>query len=209
LLAVSCDDLIIRIYDIDTLLLVRKFEGYREQIVDLVSVLLTLLCFKNFSHDARWLVSAGEDASIRTWDLPTGNLIDWFKVHSPVTSLSFSESGDYLATSHTNNEGIFLWANQGYFGKIFLKAVPKVPTKSSMPTVAGLEDQEGVIEDGETKENVEQVEIVGKKEQLASELVTLSDVPHAKWTSLPQLDTIKVIFCEISFNILSNSESLN
>jgi len=49
------------------------------------------------------------DATIRTWDLPSGQLIDIFKVDAIATSISFSPHGDFLATSHVGLIGICLW----------------------------------------------------------------------------------------------------
>lgn len=36
-------------------------------------------------------------------------MIDIFKVDEVVTSLTFSPTGDFLATSHVDSVGIFLW----------------------------------------------------------------------------------------------------
>lgn len=44
-----------------------------------------------------------------TWDLPTGQCIDIFKCDIPVSSLTLSNTGEFLATSHVDEVGIFLW----------------------------------------------------------------------------------------------------
>lgn len=48
---------------------VRKFDGHTGKIMDMA-----------FSPDSRWLISSGMDCCIFTWDLPSGCLIDHFKV---------------------------------------------------------------------------------------------------------------------------------
>jgi WD40 repeat protein len=43
------------------------------------------------------------------WDLPSGHLIDIFHVKKPISSMSFSPLGDFLATTHAGTRGISLW----------------------------------------------------------------------------------------------------
>ena len=49
------------------------------------------------------------DSVIRTFDIPTGRLIDAFRSSSIATSISFSPSNDFLATAHVDSVGVFLW----------------------------------------------------------------------------------------------------
>ncbi|RUS16772.1 hypothetical protein BC937DRAFT_90825 [Endogone sp. FLAS-F59071] len=98
LLAVASDDLCIRILDVETQRIVREFWGHSSRVSDMT-----------FSPDGRWVVSSSLDSTIRTWDLPSGNLVDSFKVDSVATSVTFSPTGDFLATAHVDNLGIFLW----------------------------------------------------------------------------------------------------
>ena len=49
------------------------------------------------------------DSVIRTFDIPTGKLIDAFRPASVATSISFSPTGDFLATAHVDSVGVFLW----------------------------------------------------------------------------------------------------
>jgi len=70
---------------------------------------LTLHFQQAFSGDGRWLAAALGDGTVRVYDLPTSQCIDWFKVDSPITSLSFSPRSDFLATTHVDSNGIYLW----------------------------------------------------------------------------------------------------
>lgn len=57
----------------------------------------------------------------KIWDLPGGLLIDFMRLSRPCVGLSFSEAGDYLATCHQGERGVFLWANK----QLFLAGIPK------------------------------------------------------------------------------------
>lgn len=62
-----------------------------------------------FSPDSRWLLVASLDSIIRTFDIPSGRLIDSFRTPSVATSIAFSPSNDFLATAHVDSRGIYLW----------------------------------------------------------------------------------------------------
>ncbi len=132
LLAVATDDFLIRVFDINTRKVVRRFRGHTNQITDMVpDVYLSLLCacismggsvadfvfiiwclwflWQTFSPDGRWFLTACMDGSVRVFDVPSGKLIDWFSFDNPASSLCFSPKGDFFATTHTGNLGIFLW----------------------------------------------------------------------------------------------------
>ena len=66
LLAVCCDDLKVRLYDVSSRRLVREFEGHTNRITD--------VCL---SSDGRWALTASADRSLRIYDIPTARLIDW------------------------------------------------------------------------------------------------------------------------------------
>ncbi|KAL1914934.1 uncharacterized protein VTP21DRAFT_7850 [Calcarisporiella thermophila] len=183
LLAVAGDDLGIRIVDIETRRVVREFWGHRNRITDMA-----------FFPDGRWLVSTSLDATIRTWDLPTGYLIDAFRVESVATSVSFSPAGDFLATSHVDHVGIFLWANRSQFANVPLRNLSsdEDPFSVEMPTSSGLAE-------GEEEELVGGVEVEGENaqlpaetiDQLSDEMITLSLLPRSKWQTLLNLEIIK------------------
>ena len=66
LLAVCCDDLKLRVYDVSSRRLVRVFQGHTNRITD--------VCL---SGDGRWVMTASADRSLRIYDIPTARLIDW------------------------------------------------------------------------------------------------------------------------------------
>ncbi|CAE6468709.1 unnamed protein product [Rhizoctonia solani] len=98
LLAIICDDLTVRIADIETRKVVRELKGFGARVLDV-----------SFSYDSRWLSVAALDSTIRTFDIPTGRLIDAFKTPSVATSITWSPTGDFLASAHVDSVGVFLW----------------------------------------------------------------------------------------------------
>ncbi|KAF7234359.1 hypothetical protein EG68_11834, partial [Paragonimus skrjabini miyazakii] len=74
------------------------------------------------STDGRWLISAHYgDPLIKTWDIVYGKLIDCFRVNTPITSLSLSPAGEFLATTHANSLGVHLWDNRGTYQRLHLQ----------------------------------------------------------------------------------------
>ncbi|ORY41587.1 WD40 repeat-like protein [Rhizoclosmatium globosum] len=109
--AVACDDLCVRIIDIEVGKVVREFWGHRNRILDM-----------SLSPDSRWLLTSGLEGNIKLWDIPSSTLIGSLRV-DPATSVSFSVDGNYIATSHVNNRGVVLWANTTLFD-ISSSAIP-------------------------------------------------------------------------------------
>lgn len=73
LIAISLDNCIIVLLDMDTKKIVRRF-GHETPVTD--------ACF---NPDSRWLITASTDGIIRTWDIPSSHLIDIFEVYSMFT----------------------------------------------------------------------------------------------------------------------------
>lgn len=78
---------------------------------DLIASLISryFSSFQAFSPDSRWVMTTSQDSIIRTFDVPTGQLIDAFRTASVATSLTFSPTGDFLATAHVDSVGVYLW----------------------------------------------------------------------------------------------------
>jgi U3 small nucleolar RNA-associated protein 21 len=59
LLAAACDDLGVRLVDVEAMRVVRRFRGHADRITDLA-----------LSADGRWLLTAAMDNTLRVWDVP-------------------------------------------------------------------------------------------------------------------------------------------
>lgn len=198
LLLIVSDDLVLRLVDIETRRVVREFVGFRGRILD--------ACFSN---DARWIVATSMDAVIRTFDIPSSRLVDAFKVASIATSVSFSPTGDFLATAHVDSVGIYLWANKTQFSPVAMQGldeVAEVVDEEDDSVAIALPTVQGDVEDAALAEYSEAMREVGEPElqrvytsppQLVDPsreeggLVTLSTMPRARWMTLINLDTIK------------------
>ncbi|GAA5967551.1 hypothetical protein JCM11641_005691 [Rhodosporidiobolus odoratus] len=181
LLAVVCDDLVARVVDIETKRVVRELRGPRGTILDLA-----------FSPDSRWIIITSQDSIIRTFDIPTGQLVDAFRTKSVATSLSFSPTGDFLASTHVDSVGIFLWANRAQFADVSLLSFVEEEQveEAQMPTVQGLASDD-TLSALTAPTRWEDVQPYTTPDQLAGELVTLSLMPRSRWQTLLNLDTIK------------------
>ena len=189
LLALSCDDLSIRVVDTVTKKLVREFWGCVGSIND--------FCF---SSDGRWVIAASMDSIIRVWDLPTGHLIDAFSLPSACTSLAFSPTGEFLATSHPDTVGINIWTNRTLFAQVPTQHISEGEVRrANLPSASG-EGNEGLLEaafedeDNAPEEGNDLADPLPASttspDQLAADLMTLSLVPRARWQTLLHLDTI-------------------
>ncbi|XP_029941250.1 WD repeat-containing protein 36-like [Salarias fasciatus] len=175
MLALALDDFTLVVIDIETRRVVRKFAGHHGNINDMT-----------FSPDSRWLVTVGMDCTIRTWDLPSGSLVDCFLVSTAPVGVSMSPTGDFMATTHVDSLGIFLWTNKSLCGPVGLRPLPAdyQPTVETLPGVAADDREEEVT--SEEAEGVYQ-----SADQLGAELVTLSLQPESRWKSLLHLEEIK------------------
>ncbi|KAJ5469430.1 hypothetical protein N7539_009048 [Penicillium diatomitis] len=182
LVAFSCDDLSIRVVDLETRKLVREFWGCVGQVNDFI-----------FSNDGRWIIAASMDSVIRVWDLPTGHLVDIFRVSSTCVSLSMSSTGEFLATAHAGSIGISLWSNRSLFMPISTKNIDEdVIEDVAVPTSSG-ESGAGLVEAAfvDAEEVDESEGPVLATEQLQKDMLTLSLVPKSRWQTLLHLDSIR------------------
>ncbi|KAI4140223.1 MAG: hypothetical protein L6R39_005890, partial [Caloplaca ligustica] len=190
LIAFSCDDLSIRIVDIETQKLVRELWGCLGQISD--------FCFSN---DGRWIIAASMDSVIRVWDLPTSHLINAFRVESPCTALAFSDTGEYLATAHADSVGINLWNNRTLFTHVPTRMIDDDEIiEATLPTTSG-EGGRALLDAAFEKEDDARPEEDDEDflpeptpsdiDTISKDLLTLSLVPKARWQTLLHLQTIK------------------
>lgn len=180
MLAIALDDFTIDVLDIETRRIVRKFSGNRGQINDMT-----------FSPDGRWLITASMDCTVRTFDLPSGCLVDCFLVDAAVVSLTMSPTGNFLATCHIDHLGIFLWSNSTLCTVVSLRPLPAdyMPAVLMLPGTCPSHDDD---DDGE-EEDMGESELADyvSPEQLDQELITLSLLPDSRWKNLLHLDVIK------------------
>lgn len=158
LLAVATDSFQVLVFDPARRCIVRRFSPAEASI--------TGLCF---SPDARWLVAGSIDGSVRVLDLPSGACIDQFECEHAVTSLDFSPSGDFLASTHAAHTGVYLWANTDRLAPIELRQAAKAA--QALPGA--------LVED-------EHPELLPPEST-----VRLSGVPRPHWANLAMLDQIK------------------
>ncbi|MFH4980109.1 hypothetical protein AB6A40_006818 [Gnathostoma spinigerum] len=146
----------------------------------------------DFSPDGKWIASADEAGYLKIWDVMTCGLIDVMKFPSYCTSLHFSPSGKYLATSHHNQRAVYIFVNKLLYSNSFRIKVlpidyepgvvsPSSSIRNASETGKSTEGGEGVMELDEPLNEVNQI----------SELVTLSGFASSRWVNLPILDLIR------------------
>ncbi|XP_048876461.1 WD repeat-containing protein 36 [Brienomyrus brachyistius] len=179
LLAIALDDFTLNVMDLETRRIVRKFPGHRGQINDMT-----------FSPDGRWLVTAAMDCTIRTWDLPTGVMVDCFLVDAAVVSLSMSPTGDFLASAHVDSLGVYLWSNKALYSMVSLRPLPSdfEPSVVVLPGTCPVPDD---VSDEDIDTSSDTMIDYVSKQQLDEQLVTLSLLPDSRWKNLLNLDIIK------------------
>ncbi|KTG44975.1 hypothetical protein cypCar_00017859 [Cyprinus carpio] len=179
MLAIALDEFTIHILDMETRRTVRRFSGHRGQINDMT-----------FSPDGRWLITASMDCTIRTWDLPSGSLVDCFLVDAAAVSLSMSPTGNFLASSHVDGLGIYLWSNNTLCSMVSLRPLPAdyEPTVIMLPgTCPSRDTEEEEVLYADSSEMDEYI----SPAQLDEHLITLSLLPDSRWKNLLHLDIIR------------------
>ncbi|KAA6412871.1 MAG: WD domain-containing [Lasallia pustulata] len=183
LIALSCDDLSIRVVDIETKRLVRELRGCLGHISD--------FCFSN---DGRWIVAASLDSIIRVWDLPTGNLIDAVRLDSTCTALAFSNTGEFLATSHADGVGINIWNNRTLFTHVPTRQIGEDEIVRAIGPTASGEGGQNLIDAAFEQDGIGDGMLdtaAASLDQLSRDIVTLSLVPKSRWQTLLHLDDIR------------------
>ena len=108
--------------------------------------------------------------------------------------MTVSPNSDFLATSHIDDLGIYLWTNISLYKHVSLKPLPEdfVPKAIQMPTVK--QSQEEILEQGleamDIKEEPDEVE-TWDTDQVEADMITLANLPEARWQNLLHLDVIK------------------
>ena len=185
LIAISCDDLCIRIIDIESRKVVRELWGCTGQIYD-----------HCFSYDGRWIVAGSMDSVVRVFDLATGHLIDAFKTSATCTNLAFSSTGEFLATTHAGSPGVFIWTNKALFRHVSTRQIDDVNgiIDLSQTTVFSAASQlalDGVDPVDDEEADIDGINALPQLDQLDKSLLTLSLQPQSQWQTLLNLDSIR------------------
>lgn len=181
LIALTCDDSSIRVVDIVTKKTVRELWGCQGGINDYT-----------FSNDGRWVIAASNDRIVRVWDLPTGHLIDAIRMQHICKALSFSHTGEFLATACEGEVGVNIWNNKTLFTHVPTRHISEQEiAEMDGPTASG-EGGHGII-DRAFEDDIEEADVapVQSLEQLSEDMTTLSLVPKSRWQTLLHLDLIK------------------
>lgn len=185
LLAIALEDGEIQIYDLDTVTCVRKFEMTSET-MDLT-----------FSPDARWLVVAYADKTIRTWDISLGKLIDQFSLSKQCISLSMSSTGEYLATVQEGSLGVSIWSNYTLYEPSPIRTIDiyDATPMLDMPTVR-CDERSEEDEDGNDDQPILRLGVEAEPEyispdQLHKEMIQLSGLPTSRWRNLLHVEEIR------------------
>lgn len=175
MLAVALEDFSMIIVDIDTRRVVRRFVGHVAQLTD-----------ATFSPDSRWLITSAMDCCIRTWNIPSGQLIDQFATTAAPIAIDMSPTGEALASAHVDYLGIFLWTNRTLYQKVTLNALSpeEEPLVIDLPEVM-VEYKE------ESQEDVSDEPEFVSPEQISKDLLTLSGLSTSRWQNLLNIDVIK------------------
>lgn len=198
LLAVVTSDFGLLVIDTISRTLVRRFkEGdgedkyciHNDQITDLI-----------ISPNSQWILTASLDSTIKVWDIPSGTLVDHILFPNPVTSLTFSPTEDFLATSHVGDLGVYLWTNMTLYSHVSLKALdadsvpqrvirmPSIKTnqKEISPSMVEIKDEDAMeLDDIKLEDNEEWIS------RQIGRLATLANLPTSRWQNLLNLDVIK------------------
>jgi len=200
LAAFSCTDGCVRVVDVSTQRLIRELWPSRPALPELDGSIVTDL---SFSFDGHW-IAACVGHVILLWDLPTGHLVDAFKLRAPCTSLAFSPTGEFLATATVDSVGVDIWTNRALFTQVAKRHIGSeelariLMSDAQAPSVSGEggealvpmsnSDNEEVDHDLELPNGMSMLDDV---DQVSSELLSLSLVPRSRWQNLLHLDLIR------------------
>ena len=108
-----------------------------------------------------------------------------FQVPKACTSLHFSPTSEFLATTHVDNLGIYLWVNRTIFSHVSLKSIrPNAPVPVvSLPGA----DADRAVDTPEEEEEEE----YKSPEQLSEDLITMSSLPNSRWQNLLDIDIVR------------------
>ncbi|XP_055327794.1 WD repeat-containing protein 36-like [Paramacrobiotus metropolitanus] len=176
-LAVALTNFAIVLMDIEIRRVIRTFVGHKGGVTDMT-----------FSPNSRWLVSAARDCSIRVWDLSTASMVDSFRVPVVCVSLTFSPTGEYLATAHQDDVAISLWTNKSVYAPVLLASMDPhaEPELLQLPETSLASPSADIpVEDEPMPAQF------SSPAQLVDHFITLSLLPEHRWKNLSKQDIIR------------------
>lgn len=194
LAAISLKDFSVVLFDCSALRIVRRFGGGLHNHTGPISDMA-------FSPDGRSLYTASLDRTIRVWDVPTNNCVDWMGFQTAPTSITVSPTGEFLATTHADRLGISLWSDRTYYQTVFLDTSkpPGMPSQMDEPVpVAETTDGSSseVLLQAYTESTPDDIQLGETEEEIPPEpkeagIATLSGLPPAHWKNLFHLELVK------------------
>ncbi|VUC37224.1 unnamed protein product [Clonostachys rosea] len=97
-LATSCEDRLVRVWDIETQTIKHTLSGQKEDIYSL-----------DYAPDGRTIASGGGDKTVRLWDVETGAATHTFSAEAGVTSVVISPDPAYVAAGSLDHS-IRVWS---------------------------------------------------------------------------------------------------
>eukprot|EP00605_Chrysophyceae_sp_TOSAG23-4_P002689 GSChrysophyteH1.ASY1.ANO1.2966.1 assembled CDS len=177
--AVASQDRVIRVYDMTTYKLARRFDGHSREVSDLA-----------FTPDACRLLSASADSTVRVWDMPTGRCLTWLRFGAPVLSLAVALSGESLSITQAGKDGIYTYVDRSLYEAVMFWKEPDAPIDvvDSEVVSTNAADESTGDEDLEEFESAPSQETV---EQRAPGAITMSALPRGYWSTLFHLEAVK------------------
>jgi U3 small nucleolar RNA-associated protein 21 len=198
LAAFTCTDGCLRVVDISTQKLIRELWPSRPMLPGLVGEMISDFCF---SSDGHW-IAASIGQLVLLWDLPTGHLVDAFKLRAACTSLAFSTTGEFLAIATTDSVGVDIWSNKALYVHVptrhisadELAAVLASVTQQA-PTASGENAQALILANADDEIEDDLLDAleqdINVEDGLSADLLSLSIVPRSRWQNLLHLDLIR------------------
>lgn len=125
-----------------------------------------------------------------------GHLVDHIKFPTPVRSITMSPRGDFLATSHNSDLGVYLWTNRTLYSHVTLKPWKEgeAAREMQMPITSRRqrsEEDKDLVDTIKEEDAMDVEDVFASPEQIAEDLITLSNLPNSRWQNLLNLDVIK------------------
>lgn len=105
------------------------------------------------------------------------------------TSVDFSPNDQFLATTHCDEIGVFLWSNIQAFDPRPVRSIDEseVPKMVSMLPQVKVTDEVDLAEEDESKDMDDEY----KSPEVIDDCVTVTGLPNSRWISLVNLKLIK------------------